>query len=280
MAVQSTYVRRIPPDRVAPLFRALKNISGASTVVSTYATPVAITTGQWSYFDPVFFHQRESFDGHRYYVSPQDFRYLWFGDWNSNSAYQTPEYFVCWLHLNFFDVVSPPKRWTCGTNVIGVADVRGGRSVFDHEEVFRDEKYDLWSIVKLDWDYPPYLRSLDEGSSNTKVHASLIPRTDGVGFAMQIDPTQQEGQPIVGVYYRLYVETRDNPTCADPSRRMIQFADRPADLLLPKRFKGCVQIGVTPFTATKAGPEYYSDIMMVGEDPIMVGEDPSRRGPR
>jgi len=280
-AVQATYLRRIPPSRVASLFHALEKIAGSSTVVSTYATPVAIQTRQWSYFDPAFFHQREALDDNGYHVSKQDFRYLWFGDWKSNSTYRTPEYFVCWLHLNFFDVVAPAKRWNCGSWV-GLADVRHGRSIFDHKEVVRDEKYDLWSIVKLDWDYPPYLRSLDEWSSNTKVHLSLIPRTDGVGFTIQIDPTQQEGQPIVAVYYRLYVETGDNPTCAGPSRRMIQFADRPADLLLPKRFKGCVQIGVTPFTATKTGSGYYSDIIMVREE-AAVGAPPAppfKRGPR
>jgi hypothetical protein len=273
LTVQQIYLRRIPPNRIAPLFHTLEKLAGASTVVSTYATPVAIRTGQWSYFDPTFFHRREFLDEEGYHVSAQDFRYLWFSDWKSNSSYRTPEYFVCWLHLNFFDVVSAANRWNCGGTLIGVGDVRHGRSIFDHKEAFRDEKYDLWSIIKLDWDYPPYLRPLDERSPDTRVHASLVRRADGIGFAIEINPTQQKGRPIVGVHYRLFAEIGDNPTCNVSPRHLLQLVDSPADLSLPKGFEGCVQIGVAPFSATKTGSEYYSDI-------IMVGEDPSRRGPR
>jgi hypothetical protein len=267
LAVQITYLRRIPPNRVAPLFHALDNIAGASTVVTTYATPVAVRTGKWSYFDPAFLHESVSLDDNGYHISPQDFRYLWFSDSKSNSAYRTPEYFVCWLHLNFFDVVSPENRWACGKNLVGVGDVRKGRSVFNHKEVFRDEKYDLWSIIKLDWDYPPYLRTLDASSPDIKVRATLVPRAEGIGFSVEIDPQQQEGRPIIGVHYRLYVETGDNPTCDASSRHLIQFANGPAALLLPTKFKGCVQIGVAPFTATKTGSEHYSGILMIGVHP-------------
>ena len=265
ITVQETYLRRIPPSRVASLFHALDKIAGSSTVVSTYATPVAIQTRQWSYFDPAFFHQHESLDDNGYHVSKQDFRYLWFSDWKSNPTYQTPEYFVCWLHLNFFDVVAPAKRWTCG-GIVGLADVRHGRSIFDHKEVFRDEKYDLWSIVKLDWDYPPYLRALDKTFPDKKVRVTLVPRSDGLGFTVEIDPKQQEGRPI-NVYYRLYVE-RGDPPCAVSPRRLSQMGITPADLVLPRSFKGCIQIGVIPFTATKTGPEYYSDTFVVGDPPL------------
>jgi hypothetical protein len=286
ITVQSTYVRRIPPDRVALLFRALKTISGASTVVSTYATPVAIVTGQWSYFDPIFFHQRESFDGNRYYVSPQDFRYLWFGDWKSNSAYQTPAYFVCWLHLNFFDVVSPAARWSCGDSLAGVRNVRKGLSIFDHKEVFRDQKNDLWSVIKLDWDYPPYLRALDESSPAVKVRVAFVSHADGIAFAVETDPVQQEGRPIAGAHYRLYVETGDDARCDLAPRRMIQSAERPTELSLPKNFQGCAQIGVVPFTATKSGSEYYSSVMTIGAQDAAVGARPGgtaapfKRGPK
>jgi hypothetical protein len=262
LALQSTYLRRIPPNRFASLFHALKNIAGASTVVNAYATPVAIATGQWSYFDLIFFREEESFDNDGYHVSPQDFRYLWFSDWKSNSAYRRPDYFVCWLHLSFYNVVSPTDyRRHCGINLTGVRNIREGKTVFDHKEVFRDQKYDLWSIVKLDWDYPPYLHPLDESFPDTKVRATPIPRRDGIGFIVEISPTQQEGRPIVGVQYRLRVEEGDQSMCEPSPRRLFQLTDNPADLLLPKNFKGCVQISVSPITATKIGSEYYSEKM-------------------
>jgi hypothetical protein len=280
LAVQATYIRRIPPDRVAPMFHALEKIGGASTVVSTYATPVAIRTRQWSYFDPAFFHQGESLNHDGYHVSAQDFRYLWFSDWKSNSAYRTPEYFVCWLHLNFYNVVSPANRWNCGGSLAAVRDIRQGRTVFDHKEVFRDEKYDLWSIIKLDWDYPPYLRPLEEFSRNTEVRSATVLRADGIGFTVEIDPHQQEGRAIMGAHYRLYAEPGDNPTCDVSSRRLIQFSNSPAELLLPKKFKGCVQIGVSPFTATKIGSEHYSEKIVIGGDSSQSGDDGSRKRPQ
>jgi hypothetical protein len=276
LALQSTYLRRIPPDRLASLFHALKKIAGASTVVSTYATPVAIATDQWSYFDLSFFHGEESFDNDGYRVSLQDFRYLWFGDWKSNFAYRTPDYFVCWLHLNFYNVVSPADRWHCGINLRGVRNIRERKTVFDHKEVFRDEKYDLWSIVKLDWDYPPYLRPLDESSPDTKVRATPIPRRDDIGFTVEINPMQQDGRPIAGVQYRLRVAEGDESCEASPIRSF-QFTDNPADLLLPKKFKGCVQIGVSPFTATKIGSEYYSGKIAIGADSSRSGDEESRK---
>jgi hypothetical protein len=263
VAVQGTYLRRIPPSRVASLFHALTKIGPTSTVVSTYAAPVAVATGQWSYFDPAFFHKGDSLDDRGYHVSQQDFRYLWFGDWKSNLAYRTPHYFVCWLHLNFFDVVSPTNRWSCGKTLDGIGDIRAGRSVFNHKELFRDQKYDLWSIVKLDWDYPPYLRQLEGISPDERVRARVVAKTDGIGFAVKINPTQQEDRAIAGVHYRLYTGVLGNPTCDGRPSHLHQVAGTPADLQLSPQFNGCVQIGVIPFTASKTGSEYFSNIMAI-----------------
>jgi hypothetical protein len=147
----------------------------------------------------------------------------------------------------------------------GLADVRHGRSIFDHREVFRDEKYDLWSIIKLDWDYPPYLRELDDRTPDTKVRATPILRGEGIGFTVEMNPRQQEGGPITGADYRLYVE-RDSQTCDSSPKYLFQYANTSAELLLPKNFKGCVQISVAPRTATKTGSKYYTDIIVIGDE--------------
>jgi hypothetical protein len=262
-ALQAVYVSRIPPYRMAAMFHSLDKIAGSSSVVSTYATPVAIRTGRWSYLDGAFFQRGAWLDSDGYHLTTQDFRYLWFADWKSNSAYRTPEYFVCWLHLYFFTVVSPEKP-KCG-NLPGVGEIRNGTSLLKHKEVFRDEKYDLWSIVKLDWDYPPYLLPLHASSADTKVQAALAPRADGIGFRVEIHPHQQWAHPIVGAHYMLYVNS-DDTKCDVLPRRLFQVADNPTDLLLPKKFKGCVRIGVAPFTATKTGSEYYGSTMIIEGD--------------
>jgi hypothetical protein len=280
ITLQATYLSRIPPQRMASMFQALDKIAGASTVVSNYATPVAIRTGQWSYLDNLFFQRGAWFDSRGYHVTTQDFRYLWFGDWKSNPVYRRPEYFVCWLHLYFFNVVSSEKQPMCG-ELPGLKEIRNGNSLLKHKEVFRDERYDLWSIVKLDWDYPPYLLPLDESSPDTKVRAAFVPRADGIGFTVEIDPKQQEGRPIMGVHYRLYVDPGDYVTCDVSRRRLFQVGDSSADLLLPKKFKGCIQIGVVPFTATKTGSEYYSGMIVVGEGgAALPAETNFKHGPR
>jgi hypothetical protein len=103
---------------------------------------------------------------------------------------------------------------------------------------------------------------LDETLPDRKVRAVVLPRADGIGFTVKINLTQED-RLMVGVHYRLYIEAGDNSTCDVPPKRLFQLADNPADLLLSKKFKGCVQIGVTPFTTTKTGSEYFSSIMAI-----------------
>lgn len=151
LSVQIAYVRRLPPDRVAPMFHALKDIAGHSSLVNNYATPTAVQTGTWSYFDPFFFSDGAFFDGGSVQVSSRDYRYLWLADWKTNTAYRTPEYFVCWLQLGFYQMVSKALWTNCG-DLGGVRQVREGNNpYFDHEEVARDKNADLWSVIRLDW---------------------------------------------------------------------------------------------------------------------------------
>jgi hypothetical protein len=143
---QDLYLKAIPPGRMTPMFRELARLGGSS-VSNTYATPIAIKTGDWSYFDPVFFFDGSWLDHDRIEMSRRDWRYLWFAD-HSNPAYLKPKYFVCWMHLNFKDTVAPPPP--CGAYA-GIREIRAGKGPFKNVEVAKDDKRDLWSIVELDW---------------------------------------------------------------------------------------------------------------------------------
>jgi len=150
LAAQALYIRRIDPGRYTPLFQALQTLN-ASTVVSTYAIPVSFLTNTWSYYDHTFFQRRAWFDGRVIHPTSRDFRYLWLADGRTNPAYQKPEYFVCWLHLNFHDVPDRKKWQRCGHYPV-IADIRNGQQMYlHHEEIARDATNDLWSIVKIDW---------------------------------------------------------------------------------------------------------------------------------
>ena len=150
LTIQAFLVQRLPPDRLALLFHALERIAGHTTVVSTYAAPVAIETGAWSYFDPVFFTEQWSNEYPTDAVTPHDYRYLWFADRASNESYRQPEYFICLVQLSFYNIGSKSNWSNCG-QLEGIREIREGDSFFAHREVARDEKYDIWSIVKLDW---------------------------------------------------------------------------------------------------------------------------------
>ena len=150
LTLQAFIIGRLPPDRLTPMFHALQRIEGQTTVVSTYASPVAIETGTWSYFDPVFFTDQWSIQYPTDAVTPHDYRYLWFADRASNESYSRPEYFVCLMHLSFYNVGSKASWPKCG-QLAGIREIRDGYSLFEHREIARDEKNDLWSIVKLDW---------------------------------------------------------------------------------------------------------------------------------
>lgn len=150
VSAQMTYLRVVSPARMTEMFHQLARIGGTS-IVGTYATPVSIQTGSWSYFDPTFFVDGSVRDGNRFEVSRRDYRYLWFADGRTNADYLKPEYFVCWIHLNFDNVVGDQRQWrTCG-DFGGIKEIRSNASPFRHVEVAKDDKRDLWSIVKLDW---------------------------------------------------------------------------------------------------------------------------------
>lgn len=146
-SAQSLYLHAIPPARMTPMFRELAKL-GSTSISNTYATPISIKTGEWSYFDPIFFVGGSVRDHGRIQVSLRDYRYLWFADGLTNPAYKKPDYFVCWMHLNFLNVVEAPV--TCG-GLQGILEMRDGTSPLHHVEVAKDDKRDLWTIVKLDW---------------------------------------------------------------------------------------------------------------------------------
>ena len=128
------------------MFRILDESRGTS-VSNTYATPIAVKSTEWSYFDPKFFVEGSRRDLDGFYVTSRDWRYLWFAD-RSNPVYLRPRYFVCWMHLNFKDLVGRPEP--CGS-LAGIAEIRKGRAPFEHREIARDMERDLWSIIELDW---------------------------------------------------------------------------------------------------------------------------------
>ena len=152
LMLQAGWIARHDPR--ATMLKELQKpqYQGASFVVNTYAAPIAFITKGWAYFDPQLGKSElRKLEG-GFYLR-RDFRYLWLADKRSNTKYFEPDYFVCWTHRQLLDPVVGGD--VCQDLQI-VAEARGGTSLLGHREVSRDESgRDAWSIVKLNWTYPP-----------------------------------------------------------------------------------------------------------------------------
>ena len=151
--LQFGYIAWLDPR--ATLLKELQRprYQGASFVVNNYAAPVAFTTQGWAYFDPLMGHSELHKNAADKFDLPRDFRYLWLADKRSNPQYFSPDYYVCWpLRQLLHPVLGRPR---CQSLRI-VAEARAGTGLLGHREVARDPSgLDAWSIVKLDWTYPP-----------------------------------------------------------------------------------------------------------------------------
>ena len=152
VTLQAGWIARLDPR--ATLLKELQKPQylGASFAVNTYAAPVAYLAQGWAYFDPQLGKSELRNPEGKFYLR-RDFRYLWLADKHSNSRYFEPDYFVCWNVRQLLDAVGGGPR--CRELQL-VIEARRGRSILEHREVARDESgRDAWSIVKLNWTYPP-----------------------------------------------------------------------------------------------------------------------------
>jgi hypothetical protein len=191
LALLSTYWVVVQGHFVARLVGAgglLKELEkpqyqGASFMVDSYAAPVAYQAGGWAYFDPVGGLSEVARIGDKFYLN-RDFRYLWFADKDTNPEYFEPDYFVCW------------HRWTVTSRsschaVNIVSDARSGTGLLGFREVARDPIRDTWSIVKLDWTYPPGSSRKVQWDESQYERARALPvRT--VGQKLDEPPPQPE----------------------------------------------------------------------------------------
>lgn len=181
ISFQFAALRVAPPDSYAflkvldePRFR------GASIVSNGYPAPMAARTNSWGYADPALFSGTLTLTRHGYEVE-RDLKYLWFADRDTNPDYlkpdlaifvvQTPNVESAVAQLQQREEQSPfalPAPETPGL-------VRRSRplaqSLLRHTFIASDQRHA--SIVQLDWDYPPFLRSGGEDFLPTAWRASL-----------------------------------------------------------------------------------------------------------
>jgi hypothetical protein len=226
---------------------------------------VAYFTNSWAYFDAnAALAEGNVTLGPNGYRVKRDSAYVWFADRSVNAAYDKPEYFMAMtyqgLGLAHLTDDKAARRPRAG-DVPLIRAVREGRTSYLHPvEVARDPSpLDRWSIVRLDWDFPPFLQPLGAGEfvgldasstqKGTRVHVSYL-------YA------HQEGVPEAGTRVTLLVQSRCDGSGQNAFVSPLLGGTR--DFELPRSFAGTVRAEVRPATATKVGPIYTSDLLRIG----------------
>jgi hypothetical protein len=269
--VQREYVRLLPPTHYAFLSQlGDAPFRGASFATNMYPASVAAQTGQWAYTDQALGGGEVDLENDGYQVA-RDLSYLWVADAQTNSAYAAPEYYLCVIQQSLLTAVqrlAQVQQNGCGQ--LGLVKLAGQDVAFPHDKVVAGDPSgrDGWSIVRLDWQYPPYLAALDSSGSAATLVRAEVQGSDG---QWRVKPDyksmQQTGVAQQPAMLRLY-ET-GSKTC------LIGATDDPSGFVLPAAFSNLVTVSVTPRTAAAVGQEFFSQPFYVGSATYLL---PDGRG--
>jgi hypothetical protein len=226
--------------------------------VNTYAAPVAWYTGSWAYLDERMSSGAVSMTDQGVKVDRDPGTYLWFADRDVNSAYLKPDYYVCLYRQDLailVDRLSKPSHapYGCVNGIVKRAEDNDQQLVRDSLVDQDPNSYRTWAVVKLDWDFPPYLAASAVNPDASRVAMRLD--TDSSSDIVQplYQYAQQDGVPESDTVFRLYAVESDGSDC------LLDQATAPQPLKIPLGFRGVLRASVTPHTATRSGMEYFSD---------------------
>jgi hypothetical protein len=264
--LQAFLFRKLPPDTIsflpvlsAPPFR------GSTFTGTFYGATVAYFTKNWAYPDYYSLVGNGQVtlgpDGYR---MERDYTYVWFADRAVNQAYVKPEYY---LAMTFKSLALPyltgrtAERPPRAGDIPLVSAARAGRTGYLRPvEVARDPSpRDRWSIVRLDWDFPPFLRPIEGGET---VGVEVSPTAAGTRIRVSYQYAHQESVPEAGTRVDLFA----HPRCGDSEQSIsvAPAATSAREFVLPRTFAGTVHAEVRPATATKVGPAYGSQAIRIG----------------
>jgi hypothetical protein len=216
-SMQTFLLRKLPPDEIS-FFPILSTppFRGATFAADIYGGTLSYFNKNWAYYDANSAIAEEGVtlgpDGYR--VNRDD-AYVWFADRTANAAYNKPEYFLA-MTFQFHATTralapaylmddESEQRPRAG-DILLVRAIRERRTSYLHPvEVARDPSpLDRWSIVRLDWDFPPFLRAL-EGGEFVTLDAS--PAADGAHLRVGYRYAHQEGVPEAGTRVTLLAQS-------------------------------------------------------------------------
>ena len=265
--VQVSYARLLPPDHGA-VFRMLAEppYLGRRFVSNAYTAPLTAFTGEWGYADTVIGRGGVTLTAEGY-VRHRDMRsYLWFADRDRNADYASPDFYACFVQQMFASAalrrVAAQHGWQpaggCSTQPLIAAAGRPD-AVLRDEVVSRDSpQRDYWAVLRLDHDYPPFVRTLEaEVGTDAKGARRLSYRADAV---------QQENKPLLPPLVTLEAMPGDL-SCKLAGKDLVTLAKiaEGASFLLPAAFTGTLAVRYVPRTATRSGEAVLSRAWRLSE---------------
>jgi hypothetical protein len=267
-SLQTFLFRKLPPDTIS-FFPTLSTppFRDSTFVALAYGGAVAYFTKNWAYFDfnSALAEGTVTLGPDGYHVK-LDKTYAWFADRATNSAYNKPEYFMTMtyqsLGLGYLSNREVAPRPRVG-DVPLIRAIREGHTSYLHPvEVAHDfSPLDRWSIVRLDWDFPPFLRPLEAGEF-VALHVSSM--GNGVRIHVDYRYAQQDSVPEANTRVALFAQPRCAGSEQTASVPVSPLAAGEHDFVLPLSFAGTVRAEVEPATATKVGPIYTSRVLDIG----------------
>jgi hypothetical protein len=270
-SLQTLLLRKLPPDEIS-FFPILSKppFRGSTFAASIYGGTLAYFNKNWAYSDAnSALAQGAVTLGPDGYEVKRDDAYVWFADRAVNTAYNKPQYFLAMTFLYHGlmqgrgpgyltdDETAPRPRVG---EIPLIRAIREGRTSYLHPtEVARDPSpLDRWSIVRLDWDYPPFLRQLENGEF---VELDVSSNGSGTRVRVAYHYAHQEGRPETGTRVTLFAR----PRCTGPEQsfQVPPMAADGREFILPASFAGTLRAEVQPATATKAGPIYGSRALTI-----------------
>ncbi len=183
VTLQAAYWRILP----ATQFSFLKALAkppyrGGTFVASTYAAPIALETHAWAYPESSIFSGdvRLGADG---FVTERDLKYCWFADAATNPAYLKPDF---GLEVSQPASITEALEWyregrsekTAKVAFESIGTVN--RSLHPIQAFLSDRIMASdgarYTILRFDWDFPPYLRPIDEEIANSARRMTLRQR--------------------------------------------------------------------------------------------------------
>jgi hypothetical protein len=280
---QAAWFRLLPPDSFA-FTKVLASAGikpGDGIVSNNYALPFFTGTGTWAYPDPVI-GTGSLVKGSKGYDYMRDRRYLWLADRRRNRDYLRPAYFVCFFGNTFnsaLDALHPEPLRSRPCSSLGL--VRNAMAPelgpMRPEIIARDKKWDRWAIVKMDWDFPPFL-ALFPGQGDNLVLAEKGGAGKSGRLTVRYRFVQQDGRPEKATRLDVFMVYRQGQNCAPrgkPVASVIANGGR-GIAVIPEGLRGLIAVRLTPTTATKAGLPGWSRVFTVGDQGMELVKAPCR----